>query len=48
MYSNDWGHAVPDIAENNFASKLESAKGGNDIPVDTSVDGDNSPGEPSC
>ncbi|KAJ3574704.1 hypothetical protein NPX13_g4279 [Xylaria arbuscula] len=48
MFNNDWGSATPDIREDIFTSKLESAKGGNDIPVDTGIDGDNSPGQPSC
>ncbi|KAI1823960.1 secreted protein [Xylaria intraflava] len=45
MLNNDWGAALPDIREGVFEGKLEAAKGGNDIPVDTSVD-ENSPGEP--
>ncbi|TGJ88565.1 hypothetical protein E0Z10_g241 [Xylaria hypoxylon] len=48
MLGADWGSALPDIREDVFPGKLESSKGDNDIPTDTSVDGDNSPGEPSC
>ncbi|KAI1283281.1 secreted protein [Xylaria sp. FL0933] len=48
MLSNDWGSALPDIREDVFPGKLEASKGGNNIPTDTSVDGDNSPGQPSC
>ncbi|KAF2971560.1 hypothetical protein GQX73_g1963 [Xylaria multiplex] len=48
MLGADWGKALPDIREDVFPDKLESSKGDNDIPTDTSVDGENSPGQPSC
>ncbi|KAI0523733.1 secreted protein [Xylaria bambusicola] len=48
MLNNDWGSALPDLREDVFPGKLEKSKGGNDIPTDTNVDGDNSPGQPSC
>ncbi|KAI0460074.1 NPP1-domain-containing protein [Xylaria acuta] len=46
MLESDWGSAVPDIMDERFADKLEDSKGGNDIPVDTTMDNENSPGEP--
>ncbi|KAI0160488.1 secreted protein [Xylariaceae sp. FL1272] len=48
MNNADWGAGLPDIREDVFPGKLEDSKGGNDIPTDTSVDDENSPGQPAC
>ncbi|KAI0189249.1 secreted protein [Astrocystis sublimbata] len=48
MLNNDWDHAVPDIKDDRWSDVVERGKGGNDIPLDSSTDGDNSPGDPSC
>lgn len=46
MLSHNFGAAVPDIREAKFAKVMQRAKGGKNIPVDTKIDNENSPGEP--
>jgi hypothetical protein len=46
MLNNDWGDASIDFKDASFSPKLDSAKGGNDIPMDTGKDADGSPGDP--
>ncbi|KAI1120962.1 secreted protein [Nemania abortiva] len=48
MLNTDWGKALPDIGEDVYPGGLGSSRGGNDVPTDTSVDGENSPGQPIC
>jgi hypothetical protein len=46
MLYNDWGSATIDFYDGRFATALEDAKGGKDIPLDTSFDNASSPGDP--
>lgn len=48
MANNDWGSAVIDFIDSRIQDTLESAKGGQDIPLDTSFDDETSPGQPAC
>lgn len=46
MMNNDWGSGKVGFSDERIAEALDTAKGGNDIPLDTGVDEERSTDEP--